>query len=86
MLRIDYNYIIVSLNFGVYNARRRIENKQRTQVSSDKDRMETKRGEDIDTYWYDELNEKEELVAQYIVYDITSMHPPFGRTIKYDRI
>ena len=45
-----------------------------------------KRGEDIDTYWYDELNEKEELVAQYIVYDITSMHPPFGRTIRYDKI
>ena len=45
-----------------------------------------KRGEDIDTYWYDELNEKEELVAKYIVYDITSMHPRFGRTIRYEKI
>ena len=29
---------------------------------------------------------EEQLVAQYIVYDITSMHPPFGRTIRYEKI
>ncbi len=45
-----------------------------------------KRGEDIDTYWYDELNQNEDLVAQYIVYDITSMHPPFERSITFEKI
>ena len=59
--------------------------KENTLVQT-KTEWKQKRGEDIDTYWYDELNEKEELVAQYIVYDITSMHPPFGRTIRYDKI
>ena len=59
--------------------------KENTLVQT-KTEWKQKRGEDIDTYWYDELNEKEELVAQYIVYDIASMHPPFGRTIRYDKI
>jgi len=47
--------------------------------------LKQKRGEDIDTYWYDEFDKDNKLIAKYIVYDITSMHPPFVNTVRFDK-
>ena len=44
-----------------------------------------KKSEDIDTYWYDEFDKDDKLITKYIVYDITSMHPPFGKTIRFEK-
>ena len=45
-----------------------------------------KRGIDTDTYWYDELDQQGNMINKYIVYDSTSMHPPFSRTITFDKV
>jgi hypothetical protein len=44
-----------------------------------------KRGQDTDTYWYDELNSEGKIIAKYIVKDSTSMHPPFGNNVTFDK-
>jgi len=44
-----------------------------------------KRGQDTDTYWYDELNHEGKVVAKYIVKDSTSMYPPFERRITFEK-
>lgn len=44
-----------------------------------------KKGQDTDTYHYDEIDENGNVIAQYIVKDSTSMYPPFGRTISYEK-
>lgn len=43
-----------------------------------------KKGQDTDTYWYDEVNENGEVVNSYVIKDSTSMYPPFGRTITWE--
>ncbi|EGQ7955972.1 hypothetical protein D8T51_21780 [Vibrio vulnificus] len=45
-----------------------------------------KKGQDTDTYHYDHLDESGNLVGKYIVYDSTSMYPPFGRTIDWEKV
>lgn len=44
-----------------------------------------KHGQDTDHYSYDELDGNKEIVARYEVHDSTSMYPPFGRTITYEK-
>ena len=55
-------------------------------LNQTKTEWKQKKGQDTDTYWYDELNEEGEVVAQYVLWDTTSMHPPFGRTITFEKI
>lgn len=44
------------------------------------------RGQDTDTYWYDQVDENGTVVAKYVVKDTTSMYPPFGRSISYEKV
>jgi len=44
------------------------------------------KGQDTDTYWYDEVNETGAVVAMWIVKDSTSMYPPFDRSISYEKV
>ena len=46
-------------------------------------KWEQRKGQDTDTYWYDEVDESGNVVAKYVVEDSTSMHPPFERNISY---
>ncbi len=55
-------------------------------VETKKSEWKQKRGQDTDTYWFDELNSEGEVVARYIVKDSTSMYPPFKRNITYEKI
>lgn len=49
-------------------------------------KWEQRKGRDTDTYWYDEINENGVVVAKYIVKDSTSVYPPFGRNITWDKV
>ncbi|MGR6780662.1 hypothetical protein ACU5B6_25305 [Moritella viscosa] len=53
------------------------------QTASD---WKAKKGQDTDTYHYEQLNEHGDLVAKYIVRDSTSMYPPFSRSIDWDKV
>lgn len=44
-----------------------------------------KHGQDTDSYWYDEIDRKGKIINRYIISDSTSMHPPFGRSITWDK-
>lgn len=46
----------------------------------------TKKSEDIDMTWYDELDSDGNIIYKYVVKDATSMHPPFSRYVEYDKI
>lgn len=43
-------------------------------------------GQDTDTYECEELNEKGEVIAKYTVKDSTSIYPPFGRSITWNKL
>ena len=45
-----------------------------------------RKGQDTDTYWYDHVDENGNVIAKYKVEDSTSIYPPFGRNISYDKI
>ena len=45
-----------------------------------------RKGQDTDTYWYDETDNNGNVVAQYVVQDSTSMYPPFSRNISFDKV
>lgn len=49
-------------------------------------KWEQRKGQDTDTYWYDEVDEQGNVVAKYVVQDSTSVYPPFGRRISYDKV
>lgn len=49
-------------------------------------KWEQRKGQDTDTYWYDEIDATGNLVAKYILKDSTSMYPPFGRTVSYEKV
>jgi hypothetical protein len=49
-------------------------------------KWEQRKGQDTDTYWYDEIDALGVVVAKYIVKDSTSMYPPFGRSITYEKL
>jgi len=68
------------------------EHEEKLQIPKDHKLIQTdskwkqKRGVDTDTYWYDELDQQGNIINKYIVYDSTSMHPPFSRTITFDKV
>jgi len=55
-------------------------------IETKKSEWKQKKGQDIDTYWFDEVDLTEKVIAKYIVKDITSMYPPFKRNITYEKI
>ncbi|MDY0180598.1 hypothetical protein [Aliarcobacter skirrowii] len=44
-----------------------------------------KRGQDTDTYWYDEVDAEGKIIAKYIVKDSTSIYPPFKKNITFEK-
>lgn len=44
-----------------------------------------KKGQDTDTYWYDEIDGQGNIIAKYVVKDSTSMYPPFRRNITFEK-
>lgn len=44
-----------------------------------------KRGQDTDTYLYEELDCEGTVVAKYIVKDSTSIYPPFKNTVTFEK-
>jgi len=49
-------------------------------------KWEQRRGQDTDTYWYDEVDGIGTIVAKYIVKDSTSIYPPNGRSITFEKV
>lgn len=49
-------------------------------------KWEQRKGRDTDTYIYEELDPQGNVVAQYIEKDSTSMYPPFGRSVMYEKV
>lgn len=49
-------------------------------------RKEQKKGQNTDTHWYDQIDPDGKLVARFVEVDSTSIYPPFGRYISYERI
>ncbi|WP_417667184.1 hypothetical protein [Pseudidiomarina sp.] len=49
-------------------------------------KWEQRKGQDTDTYWYDEVDESGTVVAKYVVIDSTSIYPPFERSISYEKV
>jgi len=45
----------------------------------------SRKGQDTDIYWYDELNTAGEVVASYEVTDSMSVYPPFNRHISVSK-
>ena len=48
-------------------------------------KWEQRKGQDTDTYWYEELDPQGNVVGKYTERDSTSMYPPFGRSISYEK-
>lgn len=46
-------------------------------------KWEQRKGWDTDTYWYDEMDEDDKLVAKHIVKEETCIYPPFNRNITH---
>jgi len=44
-----------------------------------------KKGQDTDTYWYDEVDAQGNIIAKYVVKDSTSIYPPFGRNVTFEK-
>jgi len=44
------------------------------------------KGQDADTYYYDHVDENDNVIAHYIVKDSTSTYPPFGRSITWEKV
>ena len=49
-------------------------------------KWEQRKGQDTDTYWYDEIDGAGNVVAKYIVKDSTSIYPPNNRSITYEKV
>lgn len=49
-------------------------------------KWEQRKGQDTDTYWYDEVDPNNAIVAKYILKDSTSIYPPFGRNISHKKV
>lgn len=54
-------------------------------VQTDK-KLEQRKGQDTDTYWYDEVDPTGNVVAKYIVKDSTSINPPSKRRITWEKV
>ena len=48
-------------------------------------KWENRKGQDTDTYWFNELNKEGEVIARYVVRDSTCIYPPQKRTITWDK-
>lgn len=48
-------------------------------------KWEQRKGQDTDTYWYDEVDGTGATVAKYVVKDSTSIYPPNGRSITFEK-
>lgn len=44
------------------------------------------KGQDTDTYWYDQVDENGAVIAKWTVKDSTSMYPPFGRNVSAEKV
>jgi len=49
-------------------------------------KWEQRKGQDTDTYWYDEKNEAGDIVAKFIIRDSTCIYPPQSRNIQYEKL
>lgn len=49
-------------------------------------KWEQRKGQDTDTYWYDEVDASGAVIAKYIVKDSTSIYPPNSRSITYEKV
>jgi len=49
-------------------------------------KWEQRKGQDIDTYWYDQVDASGAVIAKYIVKDSTSIYPPNSRSITYEKV
>lgn len=49
-------------------------------------KWEQRKGQDTDTYWYDETDDAGKIVAKYVVKDATSIYPPCTRRITYEKV
>lgn len=47
---------------------------------------EQRKGMDTDYYFYDELDDAGEVVGKYKVAEATSMYPPFGKTVHWEKL
>lgn len=45
-----------------------------------------RKGQDTDTYWFDEKDEDGIVVAKYVVKDSTCIYPPQNRTVTYEKL
>jgi hypothetical protein len=45
-----------------------------------------KRGQDTDTYQYDQIDPTGNVVARYLETDSTSIYPPFQRHVSFEKI
>ena len=49
-------------------------------------KWEQRKGQDTDTYWYDEVDSAGAVVAKYVAYDSTGVYPPHGRSITFEKL
>ena len=49
-------------------------------------KWQQKRGQDTDTYQYNEIDKEGEIVGKYIVIDSTSIYPPFDNDLSWEKI
>jgi hypothetical protein len=49
-------------------------------------KWEQRKGQDTDIYWYDEVDGTGTVVAKYVVRHSTSIYPPHGRSITFEKV
>jgi len=49
-------------------------------------KWEQRKGQDTDTYVYEVLDPQGNVVGKYIEKDSTSIYPPFGRNVTYEKV
>ncbi len=49
-------------------------------------KWEQRKGQDTDTYWYNEKDKNGEIVAKFIVKDSMCIYPPQSRNIQYEKL
>lgn len=49
-------------------------------------KWEQRKGKDTDTYWYDEVDGTGTVVAKHVVKDSTSIYPPNGHSITFEKV
>lgn len=49
-------------------------------------KWEQRKGMDTDYYFYDELDVEGKVVGKYKVAEATSIYPPFGKTVQWEKL